>query len=149
MLISKRLKIRRFSYVILLITIIYSTHNIKQRKILLNGMGADRSMDDSTMKTPAISLATILRTAALAFALTNQACHSLGNPFLPIDDEEIQSFVTISLTVSTSMVAWWHNNPFTKRALHANSYLKKLKSGDTILLHSPSNQNQEDGTHAD
>jgi len=85
--------------------------------------------DNNLSNTPKINAATILRTAALAFALTNQVFHSLGRPFLPIDNEEAQSLITIALTVGAAMTAWWHNNSFTKHARHADSYLKKLLHG--------------------
>ena len=87
-------------------------------------------MYNNAVNTPKVNMTTILRTAALVFALTNQVCHSLGKPFLPIDDEETQSLVTILLTVGAAMSAWWHNNSFTKHARHADNYLKTRLRGD-------------------
>ena len=106
-------------------------------------------MDDSTVKTPKIDIAAILRTAALAFALINQVCHSLGRPFLPINNEETQSFVTIALTIGTAVTAWWHNNSFTKHARHADVYFKKLARGEITHSELHKKHTQEEAGHAD
>ena len=79
------------------------------------------------MTNSKVSIATLARTAALAFALTNQVLSAAGKPLLPIESTEVEQFVTTGLTVATSVAAWWKNNSFTAAAVAADSYMARLK----------------------
>lgn len=74
-----------------------------------------------------ISKGTIIRTAVLAVALLNQLLVVMGKSPLPFDDELVTEIVTMILTTAASIVAWWKNNSFTKKAITADAYLKELK----------------------
>lgn len=74
-----------------------------------------------------ISKGTIIRTAVLAVALLNQLLVVMGKSPLPFDDELVTEIVAMILTTAASIVAWWKNNSFTKKAITADAYLKELK----------------------
>lgn len=69
------------------------------------------------MTNSKVSIATLARTAALAFALANQVSSAAGKPLLPIESSEVEQFVTTGLTIATSVAAWWKNNSFTAAAI--------------------------------
>ena len=46
------------------------------------------------MTNSKVSIATLARTAALAFALVNQVSSAAGKPLLPIESSEVEQFVT-------------------------------------------------------
>ena len=79
------------------------------------------------MTNSKVSIATLARTAALAFALANQVSSTAGKPLLPIESSEVEQFVTTGLTIATSVAAWWKNNSFTAAAVAADSYMARLK----------------------
>ena len=54
------------------------------------------------MTNSKVSIATLARTAALAFALANQVSSAAGKPLLPIESSEVEQFVTTGLTIATS-----------------------------------------------
>lgn len=71
--------------------------------------------------------ATIVRTIVLLIALTNQLLVSIGkNPF-PFADETISEFLSLAFAIGAAVVSWWKNNSFTKAAITADDYMKKLK----------------------
>ena len=80
------------------------------------------------MTNSKVSIATLARTAALAFALANQVSSAAGKPLLPIESSEVEQFVTTGLTIATSVAAWWKNNSFTAAAIQADKYLEDKKS---------------------
>lgn len=69
---------------------------------------------------------TIVRTAALAFALINQLLAAAGKSPLPFTNEEVGQGVSALLTAASSLWAWWKNNSFTQAAIAADEQLKKL-----------------------
>lgn len=71
---------------------------------------------------------TILRTVLLALALVNQILTICGKSPLPFSDEQLSEACAMLFTFITAIVAWWKNNSFTQDALHADEYLKKLRS---------------------
>ena len=72
---------------------------------------------------------TIIRTVILIVALINQGLTVAGINLLPINDEEITEFLSLSLTIIASLWSWWKNNSFTKNAIEADEYLNNLKKG--------------------
>ena len=75
-----------------------------------------------------IKIGTIARTAALALALVNQALSIAGHPILPIEDQQLEQFVTLGCTIAASVAGWWKNNSFTPNARKADVYLERLNS---------------------
>ena len=79
------------------------------------------------MTNSKVSIATLARTAALAFARANQVSSAAGKPLLPIESSEVEQFVTTGLTIATALVSWWKNNSFTPEAIEADDFLCQLK----------------------
>lgn len=71
---------------------------------------------------------TIVRTAVLVFALTNQILTVAGVNPLPFTNEEFETGFSMILTVIAALWSWWKNNSFTKNAIEADAYLQELKS---------------------
>lgn len=69
---------------------------------------------------------TIVRTALLGLALTNQILSATGHPVLPIENAELETLITTSMTVGASLWGWWKNNAFTPEARQAEAYLTQL-----------------------
>ncbi len=70
---------------------------------------------------------TLIRTALLVLALTNQILSSMGKSILPFDDEIISQLISAIFTVCASIWAWWKNNSFTPAAIKADKLLKELR----------------------
>lgn len=74
-----------------------------------------------------VNTSTIIRTICLALALVNQILSSMGKPVIPIEDEQVETFITVSITIGTAIWSWWKNNSITQAALQADEALKCLK----------------------
>lgn len=70
-----------------------------------------------------IEKGTIVRTSVLAFALINQILTICGYSPLPFTDDNVGQAVSMFLTASASVWAWWKNNSFTQNAIIADEYL--------------------------
>ena len=70
------------------------------------------------MTNSKVSIATLARTAALAFALANQVSSAAGKPLLPIESSEVEQFVTTGLTIAT----------FTAAAIEGDKRMNSLKN---------------------
>lgn len=70
---------------------------------------------------------TWIRTGILVFALINQTLTMMGKPPLPVSDEDLNTFLTIMLTLLASVWSFWKNNSFTKHAIKADQYKDELK----------------------
>ncbi|RKQ37304.1 phage holin [Oceanobacillus halophilus] len=68
---------------------------------------------------------TIIRTAALVIALTNQFLVMFGKSPLPIDSELIEQIVSSIFTVVTSLAAWFKNNYVTKNGKKQKEILEQ------------------------
>lgn len=76
--------------------------------------------------TKDISAGTIARTVVLALALVNQILVVNGIQAIPIEDEDINLIVSTVWTVAASVIAWWKNNSFTKKAIEADKTMKEV-----------------------
>lgn len=72
-----------------------------------------------------ISAGTIARTIWLCLALINQCLVLSGREVLPFAENEVYEVVSLIFTISASLVAWWKNNSFTKKAIIADSIMKE------------------------
>lgn len=79
-----------------------------------------------------ISKETVIRTIILVIALINQVLTSLGKNPIPFSDDIIYEAVTLVVTISASLIAWWKNNSFTQSAIKADEYMKELKAEEAI-----------------
>ncbi len=71
---------------------------------------------------------TIVRTALLGLALTNQILSATGHPVLPIENAELETLITTSMTVGASLWGWWKNNSFTPEAIESDKRMHDLKT---------------------
>lgn len=74
-----------------------------------------------------ISTATIVRTACLLLALTNQMLSAMGKPIIPIESSTVEQLVTAGITTVTALIAWWNYNSFTQAAIQADGVMENLK----------------------
>lgn len=74
-----------------------------------------------------ISSGTIARTIVLILALVNQVLSVLGYKIIPIEDEQINDFITMLFTIGSALVAWWKNNSFTEAAIEGDKYKDIVK----------------------
>ena len=77
-----------------------------------------------------VKLESIIRTIILALALINQILTTTGHAIIPITDDQITQIITLGFTIGASLLAWWKNNSFSKRAIEADEYMKSLKRGE-------------------
>lgn len=71
--------------------------------------------------------ATIARTVCFFLAMINQILVSTGHSIIPISNEQVETYITLTFTIVASVVAWWKNNSFTKKAVAADNYKKSLE----------------------
>ncbi|WP_342512784.1 phage holin [Sporosarcina sp. FSL K6-1522] len=67
----------------------------------------------------------IARTVVLFVALINQFLVLNGLSPLPFEDAQVENSVTVVLTISASLWAWWKNNNITYKARRNEDYMKK------------------------
>jgi len=75
-----------------------------------------------------ISTGTIVRTVCLVLALVNQILSATGHAVLPIEDAQIETFVTTGATIVVSLWSYWYNNSWTKEAIAADAVKDQLKA---------------------
>ena len=73
---------------------------------------------------------TLVRTAALVIALINQILAVAGKELLPFGEDDLYQFVSLGMTLITSLVAWWKNNSFTKSAIIGDNYMAIFRKLD-------------------
>ena len=74
-----------------------------------------------------ISSGTIARTVVLVLALVNQVLSILGYKIIPIEDEQVNDFITMLFTIGSALAAWWKNNSFTEAAIEGDKYKNIVK----------------------
>lgn len=70
---------------------------------------------------------TVIRTIVLIIALINSILTMCNINPLPFSDEQIYQGVSAIVTIAATLWAWWKNNSFTKEAIEADEYKKKIK----------------------
>ena len=82
-----------------------------------------------------VKIDTIARTIVLFIALANQVLAIAGKEVFPVTEDQVYQVVTLVVTISASVWAWWKNNSFTKNAIEADKVLTELKSGKVVSDH--------------
>ena len=80
------------------------------------------------MKKEKITAGTIIRALCLILALTNLTLETMGKKIIPVTDDQISEFVTLVITIATSLVGFWKNNSFTQEAIIADGIMHELKA---------------------
>ncbi|MDQ0299622.1 SPP1 family holin [Salibacterium salarium] len=70
----------------------------------------------------------VTRTIFMVTAFINQGLAIFGYSPLPIDEENVELFVSFIFSAITAVIAWWKNNNFSQAAKHAQNYLESIKS---------------------
>ncbi|MGY4689361.1 phage holin [Salibacterium sp. K-3] len=73
---------------------------------------------------------TVTRTVLMAAAFINQGLALFGHSPLPIDEQNVEMFVSFVFSAVTAVAAWWKNNNFTESAKRAQNYLDSIKNGE-------------------
>ena len=71
---------------------------------------------------------TIIRTVILIISTINSVLLIAGKNPLPWSEEDIYSVLSAAVQVIVTAWSWWKNNSFTKNAVKADEYLKKLNT---------------------
>lgn len=71
---------------------------------------------------------TIIRVVVLIILLINQFLIITGVTEFVIEENEVYNIVSTIATTIMSLWTMWKNNSFTKNAIKADEYLKKLKN---------------------
>ena len=72
-----------------------------------------------------IDKGTIVRTVVLFYALINQGLVMAGWSALPFTEGDVEMVVSGILTFVAAIVAWWKDNPVTKKARNREQILKE------------------------
>ena len=71
---------------------------------------------------------TIIRTIVLILALANQVLAIYGKEKIPITEEEVYQLISLVVTISSALWAWWKNNSFTQEAIECDELLHEAKA---------------------
>ena len=74
-----------------------------------------------------IKVDTIVRTIVLIMALINQVLAIKGKEVLPVTEDEVYQLVSLVITITASLWAWWKNNSFTQAAIMGDQLKDELK----------------------
>ncbi len=75
-----------------------------------------------------ISKDTVLRTMLTGITLMNSVLIMFNKNPLPWSEEEIYVGISAVASFLTTVWSWWKNNSFTKAAIEADAYMKKIKN---------------------
>lgn len=75
-----------------------------------------------------ISPGTIARYAILILGLINLVLESTGHRVIPIDNETITEFITLTWVIVSSLVAAYKNNSTSQAALAGDALMHELKN---------------------
>lgn len=81
-----------------------------------------------------ISTGTVIRTALLALALINLVLSVMGYPVLPIEDAQLEDFISNGAVIVMALIGFWKNNSFTKAAIQGDIVMKDIKQQSTEVV---------------
>jgi SPP1 family holin len=82
-----------------------------------------------------VKIDTIARTIVLFLALANQVLAIAGKEVFPVTEDQVYQGVSLTVTIVTSVWAWWKNNSFTANAIEADKILARLNGGKGVIDH--------------
>ena len=82
-------------------------------------------MENKSLNPLPVDKGAIIRTTILAVALLNQLLVSAGYSPLPIDDANIELWLSTGFTAVAAVLAWWKNNALTRKAKQAEKLAKQ------------------------
>lgn len=81
-----------------------------------------------------ISKGTIVRTIMLVIVLVNLILKACGKPLIDVAEHTLFYWLEVILEIGVIITTFWKNNSFSKAAIKADDFLKKLKNGDSENL---------------
>lgn len=77
-----------------------------------------------------ISKGTIIRTILMILVIVNIILERNGIDVIPADESTISMFVETVIEIAVIGVGFWKNNSYSKRAIKADEFLKRLKKDE-------------------
>lgn len=81
-----------------------------------------------------ISKGTIVRTIMIVIVLVNLILKACGKPLIDVEEHTLFYWLEVILEIGVIITTFWKNNSFSKAAIKADDFLKKLKNGDSENL---------------
>lgn len=77
-----------------------------------------------------ISKGTIVRTILIVLVLINLVLKKCGIDVIPVDENVVLEFVETVIEIAVLAVGFWKNNSFSKKAIEADEFLKRLRESE-------------------
>ena len=77
-----------------------------------------------------ITKSTIIRTILVLLAIVNFVLERCGVDIIPTDENQILMIVETRIEIAIIAVGFWKNNSFSKKAIKADEFLKKLRESE-------------------
>ena len=74
-----------------------------------------------------VTAGTLARTVILAVALLNQFLTIFGYSPIPVNEEQVELFISFAFTGFAALLTWWKNNSFTQLAIASDEEMKAKK----------------------
>ena len=81
-----------------------------------------------------ISKGTIVRTIMLLIVIVNLILKACGKPLIDVEEHTLFYWLEVVLEIGVIITTFWKNNSFSKAAIKADEFLKKLKNGESDNL---------------
>lgn len=77
-----------------------------------------------------IKKSTIVRTIIFLIVLINFVLEKCGLDLIPTNESVILTCVELAIEVASMIVVFWKNNSFSKNAIKADEFLRKLRESE-------------------
>lgn len=81
-----------------------------------------------------ISKGTIVRTIMLIIVIVNLILKACGKPLIDVEEHTLFYWLEVVLEIGVIITTFWKNNSFSKAAIKADEFLRKLKNGESDNL---------------
>lgn len=81
-----------------------------------------------------ISKGTIVRTIMLLIVIVNLILKACGKPLIDIEEHTLFYWLEVVLEIGVIITTFWKNNSFSKAAIRADNFMRKLKNGESDNL---------------
>lgn len=81
-----------------------------------------------------ISKGTIVRTIMLLIVIVNLILKACGKPLIDIEEHTLFYWLEVVLEIGVIITTFWKNNSFSKAAIIADDFMRKLKNGESDNL---------------
>ena len=81
-----------------------------------------------------ISKGTIVRTTMLLIVIVNLILKACGKPLIDVEEHTLFYWLEVVLEIGVIITTFWKNNSFSKAAIEADNFMRKLKNGGSDNL---------------